>query len=470
MPESYGDIEVDLPPGEKLHAVLGASGSERWMNCSGSINMSKGMPNKSSIYAMEGTAAHHLGELCLLQDISADVLEGQWITYSGQLLEDEPEVDPGGKTIFYDGTLLNAVDPAFPINEQMVRAVNIYLETIDKYMNWAREKFGVEPQLLVEKSFDLGSVFPGMFGTNDVCIFVPGKCLIVIDYKHGRGKAVEIRGNSQLKYYGLGGTIELCIDPADLPPEIETVVVQPRKSHKDGFVRSAIYSTEEITVQFRQELIDAALATEELDAPLNPGDWCFFCPGKVKCPKITGKFEALTKVEFYDLSEEELGMPSEIVTRAVQNVTTNPELMGRFLEFAPIMESVIDAVRDYALQQVIAGIAIPGQKLSRKDTKRKYTDEEIVGRALMAAGLEVKDIYVLKLKSPSALKKLGVKKWKIIDEILTTGEFVFKPEGAYTLADADDAEKPEIVLEAFGDLTLEDLSVNGQADDPFDIL
>lgn len=476
LPESYGDVLVDVPelgPGERLHSMLGASGTERWMNCPGSIRMSKGMPNKSSIFAMEGTAAHALGERCLAEDVTADVYQDMWINLDGEVFEKEQPIPDGEKTIFYDGQLLWAKNPHFKIDEAFVSAVQLYLDTVDYYIDWARETFGVEPQLLIEKGFSLEEVWPGMFGTNDVCVYVPGHCLIVIDYKHGRGKVVQIKNNTQLRYYGLGALIELCADPANLPSEVVTVVVQPRASHKDGPVRAATYTVDEINVDYRQELIAAAKETEKPDAELNPGDWCFFCPGKIKCPKTTGKFTEMSKVDHYDLSDEELSDPmkkADVAATAVANITTSPELLGRFLAFIPILESVIKGVEEYAHDQAMAGAIPPGQKMVRKDTKRKYRDEEAAGRDLLAAGFEPKEIYELKLKSASALKRLGAEKWKKIDPILKQGDHVYKPEGALTLAPLDD-ERPEVPMVAFGDLDASDLMIEGPAaDDAFDIL
>lgn len=495
LPESYGDFEVDTPvlgPGERLHSMLGASGTERWMNCAGSIRMSKGMPNKSTIYAMEGTAAHNLGELCIQQDLSADVFEGKWINLDSEVFDTEPEIPDGEKTIFYDDQVLWAKNPAFKITEDFARAVQKYLDTVDFYMDWARKTFGVEPQLLAEKGFDLGAVYPGMFGTNDVCIFVPGKCLIVIDYKHGRGKVVNIKDNTQLRYYGLGALLELCAEAAKgmklheltpesvrdlvdtvLPKEVVTVIVQPRASHPDGPVRSATYPVKEILIDYRDLLIEKALETEKPDAPLVPGDWCFFCPGKIKCPEITGKFTEMSKVDHYDLSDEELSDPMQravVAEKAIANITTDPALLGRFLAFVPILESVIKGVEDYALDQALANHIPPGQKIVRKDTKRKYRDETAAGRDLLAAGFTPKEIYDLKLKSASALKRLGAAKWKMIDPILKAGDHVYKPEGAYTLAPLDD-DRPAVILEAFGDLDASDLMIDAPpADDDFDIL
>ena len=63
------------------HSKLGASGAKRWLTCPGSVALSEGMPNKSSKYAIEGTAAHQLAEECLLSGGSPyDFLGGGCVT------------------------------------------------------------------------------------------------------------------------------------------------------------------------------------------------------------------------------------------------------------------------------------------------------------------------------------------------------------------------------------------------------
>ena len=53
------------------HAKLSASGSSRWLNCTGSVKAESQFPNtSSSSYAMEGTTAHSLAERCLTEDIT----------------------------------------------------------------------------------------------------------------------------------------------------------------------------------------------------------------------------------------------------------------------------------------------------------------------------------------------------------------------------------------------------------------
>ena len=51
--------------GERAHAVLSASGADRWLNCPGSVALTRDMPDTSSSYAEWGTTCHELGELAL---------------------------------------------------------------------------------------------------------------------------------------------------------------------------------------------------------------------------------------------------------------------------------------------------------------------------------------------------------------------------------------------------------------------
>src|SRR5690606_30590166 len=50
---------------KRKHALLSASGSERWLNCPGSVRLEQDFPDTTSPYAQEGTAAHELSEIML---------------------------------------------------------------------------------------------------------------------------------------------------------------------------------------------------------------------------------------------------------------------------------------------------------------------------------------------------------------------------------------------------------------------
>ena len=49
------------------HAENSASSADRWMTCPGSRALSRGVPNRSTAFAAQGTAAHHIGAHCLVE-------------------------------------------------------------------------------------------------------------------------------------------------------------------------------------------------------------------------------------------------------------------------------------------------------------------------------------------------------------------------------------------------------------------
>lgn len=307
--EDLGDfLDDETRPGdERAHSDLGASAAERWMNCEKSVQNSRGMPNKSSIFAMEGTAAHTLSELCLKNEISPYAFDGKFISYKGEIYDDMP-----------DDVDFNT-NPVFEINNtdenSMIRAVSVYLNFVEQRREEIRKLYKEDPILLIEQRFDLSSVYPGMFGTNDVGLYIPSVYLEAADYKHGRGKVVEIKNNAQLKYYGLGGLVNLCETEFDEPEKVVTTVIQPRAKHSQGPIRTAEYPSELLRVQFAGELVAAAKRTEAPDAKETLGAWCFFCRGKINCNEWGKRKKELTTVDHYDLTEDELADPAPVVAR-----------------------------------------------------------------------------------------------------------------------------------------------------------
>ena len=74
--------------------------------------------------------------------------------------------------------------------------------------------------LRVEVKFDLTHIDAEAFGTCDAVIVAPMNRIIVVDYKHGKGHAVEVENNHQLQYYALGAYYAL---PASDQCDIEYV-------------------------------------------------------------------------------------------------------------------------------------------------------------------------------------------------------------------------------------------------------
>src|SRR3546814_16725691 len=86
-------------------------------------------------------------------------------------------------------------------------------------------------------------------------------------------------------------------EPWRLVNTVERVIVQPRAPHRDGPVRRWETTGMEL-LDWAVELVDAAKRTARPDAPLNPGEWCKFCPAAPTCPALRQKALDVAKAEF----------------------------------------------------------------------------------------------------------------------------------------------------------------------------
>lgn len=347
--------------------------------------MSEGIEQKSGKWADEGTAAHQLAEHCLTKGFDpAEWLGGHVDIKTGAVCGARPNGPP-------------EQDGCFEVTEEMVDAVNLYIETVRSY---------VEPddEVEYEARLDLTHI-PGMaFGTGDCVVYKPAsQRLIVIDLKYGRGVPVDVKSNEQLRAYALGaarrhhnrGVLE-----------ITTVIVQPRCPHPDGPVRSETIDIVDL-IEFRADLEGKALATQAADAPLVAGEWCGFCPAKGICPALRERAKASAEDEFG-------AVPS------VSQMT--PDEMADVLREAEVIKTWLKAVEERANDMAKAGTPPTGFKLVASRATRKWRDEQEAMLYLsLTLDLAEDDIYVEpKMKSPAGIEKvIGAKrKGEIADLVI----------------------------------------------------
>jgi len=372
---------------QKAHSKLGASSYERWKACPGSIKASEGLPNISSIYAMEGTLAHKLGEKMLRKQL---IVESDWVLENG-----EP----------FDGD-----------QEEMLEAVQVYAEHIEN-LRAMKPSFEV-----IEHKFHLSALHPELYGTADyVCYFSRVKTLHVVDYKHGKGIPVDVNDNEQLKYYALGALLQskFAIE------KVVITIVQPRCYHHQGGVRS--WETDPVTMtEFSFTLVDDALATEKPDAPRAAGEHCRFCPAQPTCPKPREIALATAQTMFKD----------ESGTVAVGSIA--PEVLGTYLTRIPQIKAWCEAVNSYAHQQASLGVQIPGFKLVDKRANRRWA--EGVDAFVLSQALEKDESKFFdpepKMLSPAKVEKLLSKPQKDL-----LNKFVVKESSGKTLVPTADDRK-----------------------------
>ena len=264
---------------------------------------------------------------------------------------------------------------------------------------------------MAEQRLDFSRYVPGGFGTGD-CIIVADDVLTVIDFKYGKGVAVEAEYNPQMMLYALGA-LEMFSILYDIN-EVKMVIFQPRIENISEFSMpvSDLMNWAENELKPKAEL--AAKGEGEFCA----GEHCRFCKVKATCRKRAEYNLAIAK---YDFAPPDMLQDSEI---------------AMILERADSLTAWAADVKEYALSEALKGRKWNGYKVVEGRSNRKYTDEKAVVSAVKAAG---KDPY----SEPKILgitemtKMLGGK--KKFEELLS--KYVYKPQGKPTLVPVSDKRK-----------------------------
>lgn len=389
----------ELHPSE--HAKLSASSTDRWLSCPGSVALSAGLPNVSTAFAAQGTAAHY---------IAAEAQKDGTFSAKRWL----------GKTALVEGHVIE-------LDDDLVDAVQEFLDWIV-----ANEEEG--DVAFVEQSFTsaMKNLDPEFGGSTDrVTWRARARMLRICDYKHGAGGPVDVDDNRQLKYYALGALLS---NPQWNAEDVELVIAQPRCEHDDGRIRTYKFKAFDL-VDFAADLVEGAQRTREFGADLVPSKKaCKFCPaaGANKCPAIEKQTHALVAADFSPVGLEKY----------------SKDQIAEFLRMAPLVESRISQVREFAYNRACAGEDIPGFKLVEKRATRHWTDEDTAAAQFKTIPGAMKEPA---LKSPAQVEKLiGKKKFQTIVDTLGLVE---KVSSGYTLAPVDDPRPPAQVAQ------LQDFSV-----------
>lgn len=373
------------------HAILGASGAHRWRRCPGSVRLSEGQPDVTSVYAQEGTAAHVIAEDALRHGRNAD-------QYVGHVEDD------------------------VTITAEIADGVQVYLDAVNDEIGAG----GDNVEIYLEEKFDLSPLDPpgDMFGTGDCVLWWPKeKFLDLWDYKNGFNP-VEVEANDQLMYYALGAVVKLGVKPE----KIRVSIVQPNALHRDGPVRSDEFTWEDL-VDFKRRLFADAKRTQEKDAPLAVGSWCKFCKAQAVCPAQKAVAIEVAQTEFETLPEP---TPPDQLTQ---------EEILRVLEYSDVIEDWIGSIRAYVQAGLERGEEVPGWKLVDKRATRRWKDQDDVLKFLKRKRVPKKEYMTdPKLKSPAQLEAVlkaklprGQKKGALPEELVES-----KSSG-FTMAPDSDA-------------------------------
>lgn len=327
------------------HAVLSASGSHRWLNCTPSARLEQEFEDSTTEAAMEGTAAHALCEYKLYIALGRKA--------------ERPFSD-------YD-------------SDEMERCSDEYCDFVIDQLELAK-KVCKDPIVLIEQRLDFSCYVPDGFGTGD-CLIIADDTLHIIDFKYGTGVLVEAERNPQMMLYALG-SLNLYDCLYDIK-NVSMTIFQPRREN----ISTWSISVDELKEWAETELKPNADKAFKGDGEFVPGDWCTFCKAAVKC-----RARAEEKLK---LAKSEFKLPPLLQDEEIEEI----------LSVIPDLTKWANEIEKYALDSAVNhGKEWAGFKVVEGRSIRKYIDVEKVAEKARNSGYE--DIYRNSLIPITEMEKL----------------------------------------------------------------
>jgi len=327
------------------HAVLSASSSHRWMNCTQSARLELKFDDTTSSAAAEGTAAHALAEHKLRKALK-----------------------------------MRSKKPLSPFDcDEMDEFTDAYVDFVLEQLELAKQSCS-DPMVLIEQHLDFSNYVPDGFGTGDV-VLIAEKNLHIIDFKYGMGIVVNAEHNSQMMLYGLSAleTYDSLYDIA----EVSMTIFQPRRENVSTWTLAA----SELKDWAKNELMPKAELAFKGEGEYFPGDWCTFCRAAVKC-----RARAEEKLK---LAQSEFLLPPLLSDAEIEDV------LGKLNDITQWANDLLAYATNAAVNH---GKHWSGYKVVAGRSNRKFKDEVAVAEIAKANGY--KDIHKQILITLTEFEKL----------------------------------------------------------------
>ncbi len=243
------------------------------------------------------------------------------------------------------------------------------LQIATKYAEYVWEVAGEDGVIYVEESFHdaLAKYHPELGGTADTVIII-GDELHVIDLKTGKA-AVQAMENKQMLTYALGALEHHGINKFSV---VHLHIYQPGNISHVSYPATRIKS-------WANELIEIAKrADDPFEKPNPSAKACHFCKAKTVCPAIREK----------------------AITNAQQDFAENN--LEKLLDDAKLAITWAESIQEQAKQAILDGADAGHWHLKNGRKMISYKDK--VG----AEAYFAENAQAFELKSPSALKKIGI--------------------------------------------------------------
>lgn len=412
------------------HATLSPSGAAAWMRCAPKLLMERGLPDQSSEFADEGTAAHYLASECLERHDETAAHLGRIISVWSDA------VTRTRGTNWYETVAIpaSATIRHYDVDHEMAGFVQNYIDAIHTRIEQFKLRGAVSVELLVEVRVEFSAFvgFPDQFGTSDVVLLIEwpdGTMQIdVNDLKYGRGVQVYAHkgpdlfaddcgaGNEQMMIYALGAYDQF--QALGNYTRASWCIHQPRL----GNISEAECAIGDLLDWADQSLKPAAeqavMYLETSGTPLSMSDFspgekqCMFCKAKGNCKAAAAHVFETIAADFVDVDA-----PAGIGPQIANGIERLPALtnaqIGEALAQVDFIEDWCKAVRARTESEMLAGRAVPGYKLVQgKQGNRAWSDDKDAEAALKSYRLKQDQMYDSKLISPTSAEKLAPRKLK----------------------------------------------------------
>ena len=374
------------------HARLGASNSSGWLVCTKQPDMSEGRERKATVYTAEGSAAHAFAE--------------------GVLLET-------GTPAIGDTVSIDSFD--VQITNEMAQNVYVYTDECFRIAEDA-DDVQIEERVYLDELWAPAPPPEPLFGTADFRAIVKDTYFLR-DLKFGKGVPVEVKNNTQLLYYGLGGYFALNADTRAKIEWFDLGIVQPRVDHPDGKVRSLTIHKNDLLNWGMNELRPTVDNIVSGKTRYTTGKHCRWCVASGSCEALASRAMTEAKTTFAETTPVAPGQLSDLE-------------LGAMLDALPVIEGWTKSVRAEAMSRILdGGRSVPGWKTVPKRAIRTWTDDRAVLDVLRAEGVNPKDIAEVKIGTVAAIEKFLKQRPEVFDKVRS---MIDGSSSGYTLAPVDD--------------------------------
>lgn len=367
----------------KAHAIITASGYERWSHCTAAPRYEERFPDAgTTVYAAEGTLAHSICELYGRKKFT--VLSQRKFNSELKKLKENELFQP-----------------------EMEKTAEFYVDFLTEKAN----EYKAMPHVAFEVQVDLSDYIPEGFGTCD-CIMIGDDILRITDYKHGKGVPVSSIDNGQMRLYALGALKYYSMIYGDTIKRVCTAIVQPRITEdvtEEWLTVDELQTWGETVAKPKAQAAFSGLGT------FCAGDWCRFCKGKAECRARAEYYAGFSKYVGAEIEGRMSG--DEVISREVAEgfgadvppILSDAEVAGLLVKAEGLASWYAD-LQDYAQQAILSGRELPGWKVVEGKRIRAFTDEDKALDVMRGAGYDDAVLYDRKPKTLAQMEKLAGKK------------------------------------------------------------